>query len=161
MYVSSERLLLKGFVEAVISDVKDAGRALRTFAWNLKHDETVRGLFSATVPDSSCARVRRVLVSHMEDEDDERRWKAKSRKESVENQATHNMQMTHVWNARHTPCSWANVYVTLKVLWINEKMWRVRCAVHTSCRLQQIATSCKRSDYKKKKKLVKVSLWAA
>ena len=31
----------------------------------------VRGLFSAIVPDSSFARVRRVLVSHIEDEDDQ------------------------------------------------------------------------------------------
>ena len=31
----------------------------------------VRGLFLAIVPDSSLARVRRVLVPHMEDEDDQ------------------------------------------------------------------------------------------
>ena len=42
-------------------------------------------------------------------------------------------------------------------MWINEKMWRVRCAVHTHRRLQQIAVSCKRSDYNKKKSC-KVSL---
>ena len=36
-------------------------------------------------------------------------------------------------------------------------MWRVRCAVHTSRRLQQIAISCERFDYNKKKSC-KVSL---
>ena len=42
---------------------------------------------------------------------------------------------------------------------INEKMWRVRCAVHTSFQLQQIAISCKRSDYNKKN--AKCHFWAA
>ena len=31
----------------------------------------MRGLFSAIVPDSSPARVRKVLVPHMQDEDDQ------------------------------------------------------------------------------------------
>ena len=61
------------------------------------------GLFSAFVPDdSSFARVRRVLVSHMEDEDDQENEKEDEREDGkqrveervVENQATHNMQMT-------------------------------------------------------------------
>ena len=64
----------------------------------------VRGLFSARVPRSSFARVRRVLITHMEDEDDQENEKevekedGKQRVEGrvVENLATHNMQMTHV-----------------------------------------------------------------
>ena len=39
-------------------------------------------------------------------------------------------------------------------------MWRVRYAVHTPGRLQQIAINCKRSDYNKKK-LAKCHFWAA
>ena len=65
---------------------------------------SVRGLFSAKVPDSSFARVRRVLVPHMGDEDDQENEKEDEREDGkqrvegrvVENQATHNMQMTHV-----------------------------------------------------------------
>ena len=63
----------------------------------------MKGLFSAIVPDSSVAEVRRVLVTHMEDEDDQEneqedeREDVKQRVEGrvVESQATHNMQMTH------------------------------------------------------------------
>ena len=40
VYAALERLLLKGFVEAVMSDVTDAGGALLTFTWKLKYDET-------------------------------------------------------------------------------------------------------------------------
>ena len=56
------------------------------------------------MPDSSFARVRRVLVTHIEDEDDQENEKEDEREDGkqrvegrvVENQATHNMQMTHV-----------------------------------------------------------------
>ena len=55
------------------------------------------------MPDSSVAGVRRVLVRHMEDEDEQEnaqenvREGGKQRVEGrvVESQATHNMQMTH------------------------------------------------------------------
>ena len=39
----------------------------------------MRGLFSAIVPDSSLARVRRVLDAHMEDEDDQENEKEDER----------------------------------------------------------------------------------
>ena len=38
-----------------------------------------------------------------------------------------------------------------KQMWKGVKMWRVRCAVHTSRRLQQTAVSCKRSNCNQKK----------
>ena len=41
----------------------------------------MRGLFSATEPDSSLARVRRVLVLHMEDEDDQENEKEDERED--------------------------------------------------------------------------------
>ena len=41
----------------------------------------MRGLFSAIVPDSSSARVRRVLVPHMEDEDDQENEKEDERED--------------------------------------------------------------------------------
>ena len=56
----------------------------------------MRGLFSAIVPDSSFARVRRVLVPHMENEDEREDGKQRVEGRVVENQATHNMHMTHV-----------------------------------------------------------------
>ena len=43
------------------------------------HALTVRGLFSAMMPMSSFAGVRRVLVSHMEDEDDQENEKEDGR----------------------------------------------------------------------------------
>ena len=56
------------------------------------------------MPKSSFAEVRRVLVPHMEDEGDQENEKEDEREDGkqrvegrvVENQATHNMQMTHV-----------------------------------------------------------------
>ena len=48
----------------------------------------VKGLFSAVVTDSAFARVRMVLVRHIKNENE--------REKVAENQATHNMQMTHV-----------------------------------------------------------------
>ena len=42
----------------------------------------------------------------------------------------------------------------------NEKMWRVKCAVHTLRRLQQIVISSNRFDYNKKN-LAKCHFWAA
>ena len=56
----------------------------------------MRGLFSAIVPDSSFARVRRVLVPHVQDEDDQENEKEDEREGGkrrgvVESQATHNM----------------------------------------------------------------------
>ena len=59
----------------------------------------VRGSFSARMPKSSFARVRRVLVLHMEDGDDQENEKEDGREDGkqrvegrvVENQATHNM----------------------------------------------------------------------
>ena len=60
----------------------------------------MRGSFSARVPRSSFARVRRVLVSHMEEESElqenekeDEREDGKQRVEGrvVEDQATHNM----------------------------------------------------------------------
>ena len=41
----------------------------------------VRGLFSAIVPDSSLVGVRRVLVPHMEDEDDQENEKEYERED--------------------------------------------------------------------------------
>ena len=59
----------------------------------------VRGSFSARMPKSSFAEVRRVLVPHMEDEDDQENEKEDEREDGkqrvegrvVENQATHKM----------------------------------------------------------------------
>ena len=56
------------------------------------------------MPDSSFARVSRVLVNDMEGEDDQENEKEDEREDGkqrvegrvVENQATHNMQMTRV-----------------------------------------------------------------
>ena len=53
------------------------------------------------MPDSSFARVRRVLISNMKDENKWEKMEQRVKERVVENQATHNMQMTHVWNARH------------------------------------------------------------
>ena len=74
-------------------------------------------LFSAIVPDSSFARVRRVLVPHMEDEDDQENEKEDEREDGKqrveESQATHNMSAWMGWNeVRDTPCSWPYVNVT-------------------------------------------------
>ena len=60
---------------------------------------SVRRSFSARVPRSSLARVRRVLVPHMEDEGDQENEKEDDREDgkqrvegsAAENQATHNM----------------------------------------------------------------------
>ena len=83
----------------------------------------MRGLLSATVPDSSLAGVRRVLVPHMEDEDDQENEKEDEREDGkqrvegrvVESQATHNMQMTHEMKCADNQTR-ANVNVTLQVL---------------------------------------------
>ena len=64
----------------------------------------VRGLFSTIVSDSSFVRERRILVSHRKDEDDQENEKEDEREDAkqrvegrvVENQGTHNMQMTYV-----------------------------------------------------------------
>ena len=47
-----------------------------------------------------------------------------------------------------------------KSKWKSEKMWRVRCAVHTPRRLQQTAVSCKRANCNKKK-IAKSCFWTS
>ena len=101
----------------------------------------VRGSSSASVPRSSFARVRRVLVTHMEEEgeeqenekEDEREdgQQRESRKESRgESEQSQHERMRMGWSeVRNTPCSWANVNVTLKKCAMkHEKMSHVRCA---------------------------------
>ena len=64
----------------------------------------MRGSFSASVPRSSFARVRRVLVSHMEDEDNQENEKEDERedgKQRVEGRVVENKQH----KVRNTPCS--------------------------------------------------------
>ena len=97
------------------------------------------------MPNSSFARARRVLVSHMEDEGDQENEKEDERESGkqrverrvVENQATHNMS---AWGWDEVKCAthqtWANVDVTLKcVLWNTRKcyVWGV---LFTQCLLQ-------------------------
>ena len=60
----------------------------------------------------------------------ERKWRVRSG--NVSRQRRHHADDT-CDDVRATPwtwATWADVNVTLKVLWINEKMWRVRCVVH-------------------------------
>ena len=74
----------------------------------------MRGLFSARVPNSSLAEVRMGLLiepTHMEDEDEEQenekedeRDGGKQKGRAVENQATHNMQMTHEMKCADSAC---------------------------------------------------------
>ena len=94
--------------------------------------------------------------THMEDEDEDQenekgRWKRRWR---VQNGESKRIKTT-------TPCGWYKDDVrarhlepvscaTLKwVLWMTRKCDVWGCSVHTSRRLQQIAISCKRSDYNK------------
>ena len=118
----------------------------------------LRGSYSARVPRSSLAEVDREFVHHIvEDEVDDQEERQDDRREDrqqgeesgeVKENQTHNMSAWR-WRMRcevRTP----NLRLEPRVcLSFNEKMWRVRCAVHTPRRLQQIAISCKRSDYKK------------
>ena len=77
-----------------------------------------------------------------------RRGKWSSRWES--NTQHERMEMTHgMWCAHAKLTTWALSQACACL--INEKMWRVRCAVHTPRRLRQTAASCKRSDYNKNK----------
>ena len=127
----------------------------------LLHPFRVRGLYSARVPRSSLASVHRVFIlhiveeeaEHQVDEKDDRREKSGQQEEEgtvAENQ-TYNMSAWR-WRMRwREMCAahaklepWALSLEPRASLWLNEKMWRVRCAVR---RLQQIAISCKRSDY--------------
>ena len=99
----------------------------------------VRGSFSARVPRSSFARVRRVLVPHMVEEGEDQENKKEDEREDgqqrvegrvVENQATHKMSAwrKHMYEVRATHQTWANVNVTLKcVLWNTRKcdVWGV------------------------------------
>ena len=134
---------------------------------------SVRGSFSAKVPRSSFARVRRVLVLHMEEEGEEQENEQEDERENgkqrVERRVVESIKTTiswthedgMKWSARHTP-NLSQCQCDIKMCAVkHENMWRVRCAVHTPRRLQQIAISCKRSDHNKLKNLVKVSLWAA
>ena len=103
-----------------------------------------------------CPPHREEEVDGQEDEQDDRREDRQQGEESgeVEENQTHNMS---AWRWRMRWCevrcakltTWAT-HVRVIQMWTNEKMWRVRCAVHTPRRLQQIAISCKRSDYNKK-----------
>ena len=85
----------------------------------------------------------------------ERRWKAKSRRESRRKSCnTHHADDTCMKCAPHTLFLSQCQRDTQMCAVQHEKMWRVRCAVHTLRRLQQIAISCKRSDYNKLNKIL-------
>ena len=110
----------------------------------------MRGALSTKESGSSFAEAHKVLLSgptHIESEDevedqenevdDERdceEYRVESRRERSNTAHDHRKHCDTVISAEK-----------------HEKMWRVRCSVHTSRRLQQIAISCKRSGYNKLK----------
>ena len=120
---------------------------------------SVRGALLAKGPDSSLGEVHRGSCSwniHMEEEkvevkvqeeevEDGRDKRKSAKRGSKRDQTTQAHETWMGWRAQTLePMS------SETSLWVRtnaRKRWRVRCTVYTPRRLQQIAISCKRSDY--------------